>query len=43
MDGFQLLTSMKRDGRWKSIPVLMITNEAAASAVLDAVQKGASG
>ena len=43
MDGFQLLTSMKRDERWKRIPVLMITNEAAASAVLDAVQKGASG
>ena len=43
MDGFQLLTAMKQEDRWKSIPVLMITTEAAASAVLDAVQKGASG
>ena len=43
MDGFQLLTAMKQDERWKAIPVLMITTEAAASAVLDAVQKGASG
>jgi len=43
MDGFQLLTAMKRDERWKAIPVLMITTEASANAVLDAVQKGASG
>jgi two-component system chemotaxis response regulator CheY len=43
MDGFQLLTAMKQDDHWKAIPVLMITTEAAASAVLDAVQKGASG
>lgn len=43
MDGFQLLTAMKQNERWKTIPVLMITNEAAASAVIDAVQKGASG
>jgi two-component system, chemotaxis family, chemotaxis protein CheY len=43
MDGFQLLAAMKRDERRKTIPVLMITTQAAASAVLDAVQKGASG
>jgi two-component system chemotaxis response regulator CheY len=43
MDGFQLLAAMKQDDRWKTIPVLMITTEAAASAVLDTVQKGASG
>jgi two-component system chemotaxis response regulator CheY len=43
MDGFQLLTAMKLDQRWKTVPVLMITTEASASSVLDAVQKGASG
>jgi two-component system chemotaxis response regulator CheY len=43
MDGFQLLTAIKQDERWKDVPVLMITTEAAASAVLDAVQKGAAG
>jgi two-component system chemotaxis response regulator CheY len=43
VDGFQLLTAMKQNEKWDDIPVVMITTEAAASAVVDAVQKGAAG
>jgi two-component system chemotaxis response regulator CheY len=43
VDGFQLLTAMKQNEKWNHIPVVMITTEAAASAVVDAVQKGAAG
>lgn len=43
MDGVQLLSAIRQSEAWKAIPVLMITTEAGAEAVVDAVTKGATG
>lgn len=43
MDGVQLLCAIRQSQQWKSVPVLMITTEAGAEAVVDAVSKGATG
>jgi two-component system chemotaxis response regulator CheY len=43
MDGVQLLCAIRQSTIWKSMPVLMITTEASAEAVVDAVAKGATG
>lgn len=43
MDGVQLLCAIRQSPVWKSMPVLMITTEAGAEAVVDAVAKGATG
>jgi len=43
MDGVQLLCAIRQSPPWTSIPVLMITTEAGAEAVVDAVAKGATG
>jgi len=43
MDGIELLTKMRQNPKWKSIPVLMITTEGSQQKVLEAVDLGASG
>ena len=43
MTGIELLSAMKSDAKWSSIPVLIITTEARAEAVVDAAEKGAMG
>ena len=43
MDGIQLLCAIRQHAIWASIPVIMITTEAGADAVVDAVSKGATG
>ncbi|HZD31848.1 MAG TPA: response regulator [Candidatus Angelobacter sp.] len=43
MDGNQLLSAIKGSPQWNRIPVLIISTEAGAEAVLDAVGKGAAG
>lgn len=43
MNGFQLLTEMKKDTNLKHIPVLMVTAEARKEDIVMAAQQGASG
>jgi two-component system, chemotaxis family, chemotaxis protein CheY len=43
MDGIELLTKMRQNPKWKSIPVVMITTEGSQQKVLEAVDLGASG
>ncbi len=43
MDGIQLLSALKENQEWKQIPVFIISTEACAEAVIDAVGKGAVG
>lgn len=43
MNGIRLLTAIKQREQWKTIPVLMITTEAGAEEVAEAVGKGAAG
>jgi two-component system chemotaxis response regulator CheY len=43
MDGIELLTKMRQNPKWKTIPVLMITTEGSQQKVLEAVDLGASG
>ena len=43
MDGIQLLSALRGSQQWNHLPVLIISTEAGAEVVLDAVSKGASG
>jgi two-component system chemotaxis response regulator CheY len=43
MDGIQFLSKLKADGRFKSLPVIMITTEGNQTMVMDAVNLGAAG
>lgn len=43
MNGFQLLTEIKKDERLKHIPVLMVTAEARKEDIVLAAQQGAAG
>ena len=43
MNGFQLLTEMKKDEKLKHIPVLMVTAEARKEDIVMAAQQGAAG
>jgi two-component system, chemotaxis family, chemotaxis protein CheY len=43
MDGMQLLAALKGNRQWEQIPVLIISTEAGAEAVMAAVGKGAAG
>jgi two-component system, chemotaxis family, chemotaxis protein CheY len=43
MDGLQLLSAIRQSPERGSVPVLMITTEAGAEAVVDAISKGATG
>jgi two-component system, chemotaxis family, chemotaxis protein CheY len=43
MTGLQLLQAIKESPQWKRIPVFIISTEASADAVLEAVGKGAAG
>ena len=43
MNGFQLLSEMKKDEKLKHIPVLMVTAEARKEDIVMAAQQGASG
>ena len=43
MDGIQMLSAIKANAVWKSIPVIMITTEGSQSKVLEAVNLGAAG
>ncbi|MBI2688643.1 MAG: response regulator [Acidobacteria bacterium] len=43
MDGIQLLTHIRENPNWKSIPVVMITTEGSQQKVLEAVDLGAAG
>jgi two-component system chemotaxis response regulator CheY len=43
MNGFELLTEMKKDEKLKAIPVLMVTAEARKEDIVLAAQQGAAG
>src|SRR4029077_11886570 len=43
MDGIQLLTHVRAQARWSTIPFIMITTEGSQAKVLEAVQLGAQG
>lgn len=43
MDGIELLTQIRANADWKSIPVVMITTEGSQQKVLEAVDLGAAG
>ena len=43
MDGLQLLGELKANEQWKHVPVLMISDEASRTKVMEAVQLGARG
>lgn len=43
MDGLQLLNEIRKDDRFKAIPVLMVTAEAKKENIIAAAQAGASG
>jgi len=41
MDGFETLTRIKADGRFKNIPVMMVTTESDRARIVQAIQAGA--
>ena len=43
MDGLQLLSQIRGNPAWKTIPVIMITTEGGEAKVMEAVQLGANG
>lgn len=43
MDGLQLLASLKANGNWAQVPVVMITTEGGETKVAEAVRLGAAG
>jgi two-component system chemotaxis response regulator CheY len=43
MDGLQLLSELKANETWKSVPILMITTEGSQNKVVEAVNLGAAG
>jgi two-component system chemotaxis response regulator CheY len=43
MDGLALLTAMRADTQWRTVPCLMITAEASRDNVMAAIQAGANG
>lgn len=43
MDGIELLSRVKADARWKSVPILMVTTEGSQAKVMQALELGASG
>jgi len=43
MDGLQLLTQIRANDAWKSLPVIMITTEGSQVKVIEAAQLGANG
>jgi two-component system, chemotaxis family, chemotaxis protein CheY len=43
MDGLQLLSALKRSPEWKHIPVLIVSTEAEAESVMQAINSGAAG
>lgn len=42
MDGFEMLNVIKRDSRFKSIPVMMVTSETGSDNIIKAIQAGAA-
>jgi len=43
LGGFELLSAIRRDARWRYLPVLMVTAEARKEDIVLAVQNGAAG
>jgi len=43
MDGLQLLSELKANATWKSVPIVMITTEGSQQKVVEAVNLGAAG
>ncbi len=43
MNGLELLSAMKAQEKWKSLPVLLITTEGRVDTVVDAANRGAAG
>ncbi len=43
MDGIELLTKLKANEKWKSVPIIMVTTEGGQAKVIEAVQLGAAG
>jgi two-component system chemotaxis response regulator CheY len=43
MDGLQLLSELKANENWKTIPIVMITTEGSQNKVVEAVNLGAAG
>lgn len=43
MDGIELLTKLKEDADFKSVPILMVTTEGSQAKVMQALELGASG
>jgi two-component system, chemotaxis family, chemotaxis protein CheY len=43
MDGLQLLSELKANPAWKSVPIVMITTEGSRQKVVEAVNLGAAG
>ncbi|WP_005031757.1 response regulator [Holophaga foetida] len=42
MDGFETLTRIKADARYKNIPVMMVTTESDRTRIVQAIQAGAA-
>jgi two-component system, chemotaxis family, chemotaxis protein CheY len=43
MDGIELLSKLKEDASFKSVPILMVTTEGSQAKVMQALELGASG
>ena len=43
MDGLEFLRNAKANGRWKDLPIVMITTEGSKAKVMEAVELGAAG
>jgi len=43
MDGLEFLKNIKANGKWKGIPVVMVTTEGSKAKVMEAVELGAAG
>ena len=42
MDGFECLTAIRSDPRWKELPILMVTTEGSRDSILSALKAGAT-
>ena len=41
-DGFQLVERIRRDGRWRDVPILMLTSQSSEESIVRALNEGAN-